>query len=85
MATANSGASSIDSTEGVPGRHYRHELVPVEDADGNVVTAVAYMAKGRESDGVPSLRYISLLRDGARAHGLPATWIQFLESVQHGE
>jgi len=34
-------------------------------------------------DGNPSLRYITLLRDGARAHGLPETHIRFLESVEH--
>ena len=28
----------LDSTEGVPGRNYRHVSVPVEDADGNIVT-----------------------------------------------
>jgi cation transport regulator ChaC len=75
----------LDSTEGVPGRNYRHVLVPVEDADGNIVTAVTYMAKGKEADGTPSRRYITLLRDGARAHGLPDAWIAFLDSVQHGE
>ena len=44
------------------------------DANGNIVTAVTYMARGKETDGTPSFRYISLLRDGARAHGLPETW-----------
>ena len=73
----------LDSTEGVPGRHYRHVLVPAEDVDGNIVTAVTYMARGRETDGLPSLRYISLLRDGARAHGLPQVWLQYLDSVKH--
>jgi cation transport regulator ChaC len=75
----------LDSTEGVPGRNYRHVWVPVEDADGNVVTAVTYMARGKEIDGAPSFRYISLLRDGARAHRLPEAWVQFLDSVQHCE
>ena len=73
----------LDSTEGVPGRHYRHVLVPAEDLEGNLVTAVTYMARGKATDGLPSLRYISLLRDGARVHGLPQTWLQYLESVQH--
>jgi gamma-glutamylcyclotransferase len=41
------------------------------------------MARGKETDGTPSFRYISLLRDGARAHGLPETWVRFLDSVQH--
>jgi hypothetical protein len=53
--------------------------------DGNPVTAVAYVAKGKETDGNPSLRYISLLREGARANGLPEQWIRFLDSVNHAE
>ena len=75
----------LDSTEGVPGRNYRHILVPVIDPDGNSITAVTYLAPGKETDGSPSLRYISLLRDGARAHGLPVAWLQFLDEVQHAE
>ncbi len=75
----------LDQTEGVPGRNYRHMLVPVEDADGNIVTAVAYMARGKDIDGTPSLRYMTLLREGARAHGLPDSWLQFLDGVLHQE
>ena len=41
--------------------------------------------KGKEVDGNPSLRYITLLRDGARAHSLPETHIWFLESVEHAQ
>ena len=73
----------LDSTEGVPGRHYRHVLVAAEDADGNIVEAVTYMARGLDSDRAPSSRYIALLREGARAHGLPADWVKFLDSVEH--
>ena len=72
-----------DSTEGVPGRGYRHIEIAAEDRNGRVVQAVTYMAQGNEVDGKPSLRYITLLRDGARAHGLPETHIRFLESVEH--
>lgn len=73
----------LDSTEGVPGRGYRHVVVEAEDADGRLLQAVAYMAQGREVDGTPSLRYIKLLREGARAHGLPEHYLRFLESVDH--
>jgi cation transport regulator ChaC len=75
----------LDATEGVPGRHYRHVWVAAEDPDGNIVTAVAYMARGKDADGFPSFRYISLLRAGARAHGLPDDWLRFLDSVQHAD
>jgi len=73
----------LDATEGVPGRHYRHVLVSAEDLDGNIVTAVTYMARGQDTDRAPSLRYISLLREGARAHGLPEAWVRYLDGVKH--
>jgi cation transport regulator ChaC len=75
----------LDFTEGVPGRHYRHVWVTAEDTNGKVVDAVAYMARGKDTDGNPSFRYISLLRDGARLHGLPETWVQYLDSIRHVE
>jgi hypothetical protein len=45
--------------------------------------SVTYVAQGKEVDGRPSLRYITLIRDGARAHSLPESYIQLLESVEH--
>ena len=74
----------LDLTEGVPGQGYRHVIVDVEHADGRV-QAVTYMAQGKETDGKPSLRYITLIREGARAHRLPKTYIRFLEAVEHAE
>lgn len=73
----------LDSTEGVPGRGYRPACLVAEDIDGNQVPVVAYCAAGKPSDGIPSLRYITLLREGARAHGLPADWLRYLDSVAH--
>lgn len=73
----------LDSTEGVPGRGYRHVVVEVEGDDGQLFDAVTYIAEGRHDDGKPSLRYVTLLRDGARAHGLPADYICFLDNVEH--
>jgi cation transport regulator ChaC len=72
----------LDSTEGVPGRRYRHLWVEAEDIDGNRISAFTYIADGKEKDGRPSLRYITLLRDGARAHGLPDHYIRFLDAVE---
>jgi cation transport regulator ChaC len=72
----------LDSTEGVPGRGYRHLWVEATDSEGNTIRAVTYIADGNEVDGNPSLRYITLLREGARAHGLPADWVRFLDSVE---
>jgi cation transport regulator ChaC len=75
----------LDSTEGVPGRGYRPTWLTAVDINGNPLTAATYVARGREVDGRPSLRYISLLREGARRHGLPEHWVRFLDSVVHAE
>ena len=75
----------LDFTEGVPGRHYRHLWTEAEDRDGNRLSAVTYIAEGKETDGRPSLRYITLLREGARAHGLPEHWLKHLDAVPHAE
>ena len=72
----------LDSTEGVPGRRYRHLWVEAEDSDGNPARAVTFIADGNPIDGNPSLRYLTLMRDGARAHGLPEDWVRFLENVK---
>jgi cation transport regulator ChaC len=73
----------LDSTEGVPGRGYGHVEIEAEDCNGRMTQAVTYLAPDTEVDGKPSLRYITLLRDGARAHGLPEDYLRLLESVEH--
>lgn len=75
----------LNASEGVPGRRYRPIEVEAEDGEGGRILAVTYIADGREDDGAPSLRYLTLLREGARAHGLPAHWLAFLEGVRHAE
>ncbi len=75
----------LDSTEGVPGRRYRHLWVEAQDINGERMQAVTYIADGKETDGNPSLRYITLLREGAQAHGLPEHYLRFLDSVKHAE
>lgn len=75
----------LDSTEGVPGWRYRQLWTDAEDVDGRSLKAVTYVADGMEKDGNPSLRYLTLLRDGARAHNLPEHWVRYLESVKHAE
>ncbi len=72
----------LDYTEGVPGRRYRHLWLNAKDFDGRTVEAVTYIADGKESDGNPSLRYITLLREGARAHRLPEHYLRFLDTVK---
>ena len=75
----------LDATEGVPGRGYRPLWVDAEDIDGNPLKAASYIAQGKEVDGRPSFRYLTLLREGARAHRLPEHYIRLLEQVEHAE
>jgi cation transport regulator ChaC len=75
----------LDSTEGVPGRGYCPTLLVAEDLDRHPIPAIAYVATGKEIDGNPSLRYISLMREGARHHGLPEHWLRFLDGVSPSE
>ena len=79
------GLVHLDATEGVPGRRYRHLWLDAQDIDGRALKAVTYIADGLEADGNPSQRYITLLRDGARAHGLPEHWLRFLDEVKHAQ
>lgn len=76
------GLIRLDASEGVPGRRYRHLWLDAEDIEGRAVQAVTYIADGLEADGNPSLRYLTLLREGARAHGLPEHWLRLLDGVK---
>jgi len=73
----------LEATEGVPWGGYRPHWLDAEDISGAVLKTATLMARGHDDDRTPTLRYLSLLREGARAHGLPAHYIQFLEQVEH--
>ena len=75
----------LGATEGVPGRRYRHLWLDAEDIEGRPLKAVTYVADGLPTDGNPPLRYLTLLRDGARAHGLPGHWVRFLDEARHAQ
>ena len=73
----------LNASEGIPGWRYRLLWLDAEDRDGEALRTVTYIADGKQSDGNPSLRYITLLREGAKAHGLPEHWISSLEAIKH--
>ena len=75
----------LNASEGIPGWRYRPVELMAEDRDGNSLPAMAYIAEGNEEDGNPSLRYITLLREGALKHRLPDHWIVHLDAVDHAE
>ena len=72
----------LNARAGIPSRAYRPLWLATNDTGSNPVAAVTYMADSKDKDGKPSLRYITLLRDGAVAHGLPALWVAFLNSTK---
>jgi len=75
----------LNMSEGVPGKRYRPIRLLAEDANFRSIEAFTYIADGNVRDGRPSLRYISLLREGARSHGLPDAWLKLLDGVRHAE
>ena len=75
----------LNATEGVPGWRYRPVWLDAEDSDGRIVRAFSLMAEGLPEDGNPSLRYITLIRDGALQHGLPLHWIERLDRVRSAD
>jgi len=75
----------LNATEGVPGWAYKPAWLEAKDESGTAIPVFTYIADGQKNDGNPSKRYITLLRDGARAHGLPAHWLRHLDNVKHAE
>ncbi len=75
----------LNASEGIPGWRYRPIWLTAKDDRGNTLGAVSYIADGEDEDGNPSLRYLTLLRDGAQAHGLPEHWISYLANVDHAK
>ena len=72
----------LDATEGIPWSRYRQLWLEVEDIAGNTLRAVTYMAQGGKKEGEPSFRYLTLMREGAQAHGLPERYVSLLERIE---
>jgi cation transport regulator ChaC len=72
----------LDATEGIPWSRYRQLWLEAEDIAGNTLRAVTYIAKAGKENGAPSLRYLALMREGARAHGLPERYIRLLDRIR---
>ena len=80
VATAE--CDRLDRTEGVHMGVYRR--VPVEvlvEGEGRVA-AFTYQSAMTTVGRKPSLRYLTLLLDGAREHGLPAEYVAVLEGLE---
>jgi len=71
----------LDRTEGVPNGYYRRVEVDVVDCDGVTVRAWTYASAFATTGRKPSARYLGLLLEGAREHGLPGDYVARLEQL----
>jgi gamma-glutamylcyclotransferase len=75
-------ADHLDRTEGVHVGIYSRNPVEIALDGGERVPAFTYRSDRTTTGRKPSPRYIGLLLDGARAHGLPAEYVRFLEGFE---
>ncbi len=74
-------AAWLDQTEGVhAGLYFREDVVVVTDA--GVLPGFAYRSARTAVGRKPSARYLDILLDGARHHGLPAEYVRALEALE---
>ncbi len=72
----------LDRTEGVPNGIYQRMTVEVVTAAGDRLRAATYQSPLGGRSRKPSARYMRLLLEGARTHGLPRDWICRLERFE---
>jgi cation transport regulator ChaC len=75
-------AEHLDRTEGVGREVYSRIAVAVCTETGDRLDAFAYQSTFRTEGRKPSLRYVGLLLEGAREHGLPDDYVRYLESLE---
>ncbi|RUM96790.1 gamma-glutamylcyclotransferase [Pseudaminobacter arsenicus] len=56
-------------------------IVSVDDAPTEMMT---YVAVDQEAPPLPNAAYLKHIRDGARHHGLPVAYLEYLDSIEHG-
>jgi hypothetical protein len=71
----------LDASEGVGFGLYRRTPIEIRTSTGEGVPAFTYQSSAVTDGRRPSPRYMGLLLEGARQHGLPAEWIAFLEGL----
>jgi gamma-glutamylcyclotransferase len=72
----------LDRTEGVHVELYRRLPVEVVTDIHGAINAVAYRSLITTTGRKPSPRYMRLLLDGAREHGLPDEWVSVLQRFE---
>lgn len=77
-----SQAQWLDRTEGVPGGAYRRIAVELACGSEGSVAGFTYASSRGVEGRKPSPRYMGLILEGARHHGLPVTYVAWLESLE---
>jgi len=77
---SHADAERLDRTEGVSQGLYYRESVELRLGDARVVGGFTYRSRISDPTRKPSARYLGLLLDGARTHGLHADWVAALEA-----
>jgi len=72
----------LDRTEGVHRGFYTREAVTVTTEEGESIAAFTYRSASSTAGRKPSARYLGLLLEGARSHGLPADYVARLEALE---
>jgi cation transport regulator ChaC len=72
----------LDRSEGAPRSIYRRVRVQVSIEDLGFLEAETYQSDIKITGRKPSARYIGLMVRGAREHGLPAEYIDLLQSFE---
>jgi len=72
----------LDRTEGVHVGVYRRIAVALALDDGSVIDGFTYRSALAVPGRKPSPRYLGIILDGAREHGLPDAYVRVLESLE---
>jgi len=56
-------------------------VVRVDDAPTEMIT---YVAVNQDAPPLPNAAYLKHIREGARHHGLPVAYLEYLDSLEHG-
>jgi len=75
-------AARLDRTEGVHGGLYQRIPVVVSTAAAGRIDAFTYQSQYVTPGRKPSARYLGLLLDGAREHGLPEEYVSVLRAYE---
>jgi hypothetical protein len=78
---SHADAEHLDRTEGVHAGLYRREPVRI-GCDVGPLDGFTYRSTVTTTGRKPSARYLNILLDGARTHGLPGDYLAFLESFE---